>query len=110
MGQGCYGGDCKPGHTMNSEDEKRIVGVEGVVKWFDPRKGYGFIIGPDGQDIFVHYSKINGEGYRVLKDGTSVEYDAEFGEKGWQATRAVRLDEPEVTVRPRAGYARTPRR
>lgn len=94
---------------MSSESEKRIEDVEGVVKWFDPRKGYGFIIGPEGQDIFVHYSKIEGDGYRVLKDGAGVTYSAEFGEKGWQATKAIPLDAPEVTVRPKSGYARTPR-
>lgn len=95
---------------MASESEKRIEGVEGVVKWFDPRKGYGFIIGPDGQDIFVHYTKIEGEGYRVLKDGSTVEYDAEHSEKGWLATRVIRRDTPDITVRPKPGYARTPRR
>ncbi len=96
---------------MASESEKRIENVEGVVKWFDPRKGFGFIIGPDGQDIFIHYTKIEGDGYRVLKDGSTVEYDAEFTDKGWLATRAIRRDDaPEVTVRPKPGYARSPRR
>jgi len=96
---------------MPEDSEKRIENAQGVVKWFDPRKGYGFIIGPDGQDIFVHFSKIAGEGYRVLKDGASVTYDAECGDKGWQATRAERVDtEPEVTVRPKPGFARSPRR
>lgn len=95
---------------MTSESEKRIENAEGVVKWFDPRKGYGFIVGPDGQDIFVHYSKIEGDGYRVLKDGSTVEYDAEFSEKGWLASRVVRRESPEVTVRAKTGYARSPRR
>jgi cold shock CspA family protein len=47
----------------------RLEGVEGEVKWFDPRKGFGFIVGPEGQDIFVHFSVIQGEGFRVLRDG-----------------------------------------
>ena len=47
----------------------------GTVKWFDPKKGFGFIIGPDGKDVFVHFSSIEGDGFRALKDGEKVEYD-----------------------------------
>lgn len=57
----------------------------GQVKWFDPKKGYGFIIGPEGQDVFVHYSHIQSEGFRTLKDGEEVDYELVQGEKGWQA-------------------------
>lgn len=63
--------------------------TKGQVKWFDPKKGYGFIIGPEGQDVFVHYSHIQSEGFRTLKDGEWVEYELVQGEKGWQA-RQVR--------------------
>lgn len=84
--------------------------VEGAVKWFDPRKGFGFIIGPEGQDIFVHFTQIDGEGFRALKDGGRVIYDAECGEKGWHATRVKRLDGPEVRVRTIGVPARNPRR
>lgn len=91
------------------DGRERIVDVQGVVKWFDPKKGYGFIIGPAGQDIFIHFTQIDGSGFRALKDGTSVRYDAELTERGWHATRCVRL-EPEITVRPRPAYARSPRR
>lgn len=66
-----------------------LVGIEGEVKWFDSRKGFGFLVGPEGQDIFVHYSVIDGSGYRSLRDGTIVEYDAEKTDKGWKATRVV---------------------
>ena len=55
---------------------QNISGIEGVVKWFDPKKGFGFIVGPEGQDIFAHFSCIEGQGYRVLRDGSRVEYDA----------------------------------
>jgi len=89
---------------------QRLDEIEGVVKWFDPRKGFGFIIGPEGQDIFAHYSVIQGEGFRVLKDGSGVVYDAVKTEKGWKATRVVRSEAVEVTVPERKGYTRTPRR
>jgi CspA family cold shock protein len=81
------------------------------VKWFDPRKGFGFIIGPEGQDIFAHYTVIEGDGFRVLRDGCKVRYDAERTDRGWKALRVVRLEEaePEVVV-PRRGHARTARR
>jgi CspA family cold shock protein len=85
-----------------------IVDAEGVVKWFDPKKGFGFIIGPEGQDIFAHYTRIDGNGFRVLKDGSRVRYDAERGEKGWHASRVVRVEDAEdAALRP---HARSPRR
>jgi CspA family cold shock protein len=87
-----------------------LTNIDGIVKWFDQKKGFGFIVGPEGQDVFVHYSQINGAGYRVLKDGSRVNYDAEKGEKGWHATRVVRLDPVEVKVRPQGGFSRSPRR
>lgn len=89
---------------------QQLSGIEGVVKWFDPKKGFGFIVGPEGQDIFAHFSSIEGQGYRVLRDGSRVEYDAVETPKGWHATRVVRLDEPEVVVRPNRRYSRTSRR
>ncbi|GIK18019.1 MAG: cold shock domain-containing protein [Leptolyngbya sp. PLA2] len=94
---------------MTELPPQTITETEGVVKWFDPRKGFGFIIGPDGQDIFVHFSAIDGDGFRALKDGSSVVYDAQISDKGWKATR-VRRSDPVVTVMPKRNYARTPRR
>lgn len=98
-----------------SEHSSKLVNVEGPVKWFDPKKGFGFIVGPQGQDIFVHYTKIEGEGFRVLRDGSMVAYDAERTEKGWHASRVVRLEpEPDPSGTPAAAarkpYSRTPRR
>lgn len=93
---------------MSQEPAERLVGVEGPVKWFDPRKGFGFIVGPEGQDIFVHFSVIEGDGFRVLKDGATVSYDAERTDKGWRATRVMRPD-PSVVV-PKKNHVRTPRR
>ena len=63
----------------------------GTVKWFDTKKGFGFIIGPEGQDVFVHFSSIEGDGFRSLKDGESVDYDIARGDKGYSATRVKRL-------------------
>jgi len=59
----------------------------GTVKWFDAKKGYGFI-SPDGggDDLFVHYSNITTEGYRSLQEGQKVEYEAATGRKGPEAT------------------------
>jgi cold shock protein len=86
-----------------------LEGVEGVVKWFDPRKGFGFIIGPEGQDIFAHYSVIQGEGFRMLKDGSAVVYDAVKTDKGWKATKVSRVESVEVVTK-KQGYTWSPRR
>jgi len=94
---------------MTGESGEQLTGVEGSVKWFDPRKGFGFIVGPEGQDIFVHYTVIEGEGFRALRDGSAVNYDAVKGDKGWRATRVVSTEPLEVTV-PRRKYSRSPRR
>lgn len=68
--------------------------IAGQVKWFDPKKGYGFILGPQGQDVFIHYSQIEGDGFRSLKDGQEVEYLMTEGAKGFQA-QEVRMVEAE---------------
>lgn len=65
---------------------------EGQVKWFDPKKGFGFIIGPEGQDVFVHYSQIKGDGFRALKDGETVHYELTEGDKGYQAQEVQRAE------------------
>ncbi|MBX3317284.1 MAG: cold shock domain-containing protein [Phycisphaeraceae bacterium] len=96
---------------MTDQSAQRLEGAEGVVKWFDPRKGFGFIVGPQGQDIFAHFSVIVGEGFRALKDGSVVTYNAVQTDKGWKATRIERgADAVEVNVVPRRNYSRTPRR
>jgi len=63
----------------------------GTVKWFDVKKGFGFIVGDQGEDIFVHFSVIQADGYRSLKDGEAVEYEFERGNKGLLATSVRRL-------------------
>lgn len=69
----------------------------GKVKWFDPKKGYGFILGDEGQDVFVHYTSIIGDGFRALKDGETVGYELIKGEKGFQA-RNVQRDAAEAAT------------
>jgi len=58
------------------------------VKWFSDQKGYGFIVPDDGgKDLFVHYTNVDGEGFRTLKEGQAVEYEAAEGKKGPEATK-----------------------
>jgi len=57
----------------------------GTVKWFDNAKGYGFIQRPGGEDVFVHYRAIRGEGYRTLQEGQQVNFNIVKGQKGLQA-------------------------
>ena len=64
----------------------------GKVKWFDPKKGFGFVVNDEGKDVFVHYTSIDGEGFRCLKTGETVEYEQLDSEKGLQG-RNVRITE-----------------
>ncbi len=63
--------------------------IDGNVKWFNPRKGYGFIATPDGRDIFVHYSSISGDGYKTLTEGDAVTFDIVEGDKGLRAENVI---------------------
>ena len=63
--------------------------IDGTVKWFNPRKGFGFIATPDGRDIFVHYSSISGDGYKTLAEGDSVIFDIVEGDKGLRAENVI---------------------
>jgi cold shock protein len=63
----------------------------GNVKWFDAKKGYGFLVGPNGEDVFVHYSSIEGEGFRTLREGDAVEDELVQTEKGFAAAHVRQL-------------------
>ena len=63
--------------------------MKGTVKWFNNQKGYGFISDEQGQDVFVHYSGLNMEGFKSLDEGAAVEFDVVQGEKGPQATNVT---------------------
>ena len=63
----------------------------GKVKWFNAEKGYGFITTDDGKDVFVHYSSIQGEGFKTLDEGQAVEYDVNDGPKGPQAANVKKI-------------------
>ncbi len=63
--------------------------AEGTVKWFNPKKGYGFIATDDGRDVFVHYANISGQGFKTLREGDTVSFDIVDGEKGLRAENVV---------------------
>ena len=66
--------------------------IQGVVKWFNGTKGYGFIQQPNGPDVFVHYSAVEGTGFRNLEEGEQVEFSIVEGPKGLQASEVRKLD------------------
>ncbi len=72
--------------------------TDGQVKWFDTKKGYGFIVGPEGRDVFVHYSSIEGDGFRSLREGEQVEYELIETAKGLAAAH-VRAAQPHAVGR-----------
>jgi len=67
------------------------VKEQGVVKWFNASKGFGFIQRQSGEDIFVHYSAIEAEGYKSLNEGQAVEFEVTSGPKGLQASKVICL-------------------
>jgi CspA family cold shock protein len=64
---------------------------KGTVKWFNASKGFGFITREDGDDVFVHYSSVQGNGFKSLAEGDSVSFDTEKGPKGLKAINVVKL-------------------
>jgi CspA family cold shock protein len=64
---------------------------KGVVKWFNEAKGFGFIKRESGEDVFVHFKSISGDGFKTLNEGDQVEFEVEKGPKGLQANKVTRL-------------------
>jgi len=65
--------------------------AQGTVKWFNESKGFGFITGEDGKDVFAHYSAIQGDGFKTLAEGDQVSFEVEQGDKGPRAVNIVKL-------------------
>ncbi len=65
--------------------------ARGKVKWFSNQKGYGFITRDDGKDVFVHFSAVQGDGYKTLEEGAEVEFEVTQGPKGEQATNVSKV-------------------
>lgn len=76
---------------MNKLGEFELATEQGTVKWFNAAKGYGFIQRQSGEDVFVHFSAIQSEGYKSLNEGQAVEFEVKQGPKGLQAERVVGL-------------------
>jgi len=68
------------------------MALEGTVKWFSDKKGYGFITREGEDDIFVHYSSIQGDGFRTLREGEKVVFEMVTGERGMKATNVVKSE------------------
>lgn len=64
--------------------------VKGTVKWFNAKKGYGFVLAETGEEAFAHFSEIQSDGYRTLEEGQEVEFELENGEKGPKAKNIVK--------------------
>jgi cold shock protein len=80
-----------PGAQSSGDSGKEdVVRSKGTVKWFNDRKGFGFIRLESGEDVFVHYSALQGDGFKSLKEGESVEFDIVQGAKGPQAANVMK--------------------
>ena len=73
------------------KEKETLARTTGRVKWFNNTKGYGFIGQDGGADVFVHYSAIQGDGYKTLQEGDLVEFEVTQGQKGPQAEKVIKL-------------------
>jgi len=84
-------GGCKEASNSSKQDEELFVKEQGTVKWFNASKGFGFIQRQSGEDVFVHFSAIQSDGYKSLNDGQAVEFEVVKGPKGLQAANVTVL-------------------
>jgi len=84
--------DCDMYYNYNRNKERKGDSyMTGTVKWFNSEKGYGFVTTEDGADIFVHFTAIQGDGFKTLDEGQKVEFDVVEGDRGPQAANIVKL-------------------
>lgn len=81
---------CYKRESHRQKEANRMA--RGKVKWFNDTKGFGFIQQESGEDVFVHYTAITGEGFKTLKEGEEVEFEITQGPKGPQASNVVKVD------------------
>jgi len=84
-------GGCEEAQIAYSKVSQTSVREQGTVKWFNASKGYGFIQRQSGEDVFVHFSAIQAEGYKSLNEGQAVEFEVTRGPKGLQAANVTSL-------------------
>jgi cold shock protein len=80
-----------PGRDIIGEEQTPLAREQGVVKWFNASKGYGFIQRQSGEDVFVHFSAIQMDGYKSLNEGQLVEFEVRQGPKGFQAENVTKV-------------------
>jgi cold shock protein len=91
-------------HTYSHQEFTAMARTQGTVKWFSSEKGYGFLQREGGSDVFVHYSAIDGGGFKVLQEGEEVEFDVIEEAKGPKAAAVVRLNPPAEAPQRGGGY------
>jgi cold shock protein len=86
-----YNGDIIETFALDGDTSRRLFSLKGTVKWLNAEKGYGFIQVEGGDDVFVHFSAIQGEGFKTLDEGQAVEFEIVQGNRGPQAANVTKL-------------------